>query len=631
MYKFLHIAAAVCLSTIASAQHSVDHRLTVALSGDADFDSIQGAIDSLSVSPTVRTTILIYTGTYTEDVVLDSDAGNVDLVGIDPIGVVIEPPANTDAVTIKGVGARNNSVQNLTIRTEDDTLGEGRGIVIAKDGTGDDPSAIQIIGVRIETAGDSSAAIDMEDACSDIQISNVYIRNTGDFSPAIDGELGTDVMVTGCDFSCHDGRLLPGDDWVITTSVLETVVRATGGSAADDTAPIELRGHNNLIVDNCTLRGRGYGMVIQNDSDNVVVSNCDIEGAHAGVRINCGTNIRFQGCRIAANSDLGLLPSITAEYFGARVSQSATGCTTLSSVVFTGCEISAYSDRSGRDAIGVLVEDAPADGPARFLDCTIMAEVTSNGDRAFGVAAGDFGSTPAGDPDSVALVGGSIDTVNGNERETDVYDLYNESPDDEIWIRTTGTAFSRWFGEIGAAVGEEVEVLRVVNIPSATNSKVLSARTLIGVEQTITTGISNPETYRVLSITGNRSGMAGDVIIIGQDWGLRPITDSIALNGTATVKGVKAFRRVDKIILPAWTTALNGETVSVGTTETLGLHSPISVTGDLLQIGQKASAASAYTLQSTVPTPSVLRGTVDTAPISPADGDSIEFTYRASK
>ncbi|MFG0259348.1 MAG: hypothetical protein ACF8LK_03265, partial [Phycisphaerales bacterium JB041] len=125
--------------------------------------------------------------------------------------------------------------------------------------------------------------------------------------------------------------------------------------------------------------------------------------------------------------------------------------------------------------------------------------------------------------------------------------------------------------------------------------------------------------------------ISGDVIIIGQDWGLRPITDSIALTGTATVKGVKAFRRVNKIILPPMTPMTIGETVSVGTTETLGLHAPISVTGDLLQIGQKASAASAYTLQSTVPTPSVLRGTVDTAPISPADGDSIEFTYRASK
>lgn len=631
MYRLLLIASAVCLSTTASAQHSLDHTLTVDLSGDADFDSIQGAIDSLSVSPTVRTTILIYTGTYNEDLVLDSDAGNVDLVGVDPIGVVIEPPANTDAVTIKGVGARNNSVQNLTIRTDDDTLGEGRGIVIAKDGTGDDPSAIQIIGVRIETAGDSSAAIDLEDACSDIQISDVYIRNTGDFSPAIDGELGTDVIVTGCDFSCHDGRLLPGEGWVITGSVLETVIRATGGSAADDTAPIELRGHDNLIVDNCMLRGRGYGIVIQNDSDNVVVSNCDIEGAHAGVRINCGTNIRFQGCRIVANSDLGLLPSITAEYIGARVSESATGCTTLSSVVFTGCEISAYSDRSGRDAIGVLVEDAPADGPARFLDCTIMAEVTSNGDRAFGVAAGDFGSTPAGDPDSVALVGGSIDTVNGNERETDVYDLYNESPDDEIWIRTTGTAFSRWFGEIGAAVGEEVDVLRVVDIPSAGNATVLMATALVGTEQTITSLITDPDIYRVLSVTGNKSSISGDVIIIGKDWALRPITDSIALDGTVTVKGVKAFREVDKIILPPMTPMTIGETVSIGTTETLGLHAPISRSGDLLQVGQKASAAASYTLQSTVPTPSVLRGTVDTSPISPADGDSIEFTYRASK
>ncbi len=629
MHKLLCIAA-VCFAATAHAQHSYTNTLTVdPTAGKADYTEIQAAIDSLS-SPTVRTTILIYAGTYTEEVTLGTTSDNIDLIGIDPIGVVIVAPADKDAVTIEGAGVRNNSVQNLTIQTDDDTINEGRGIVIKKAGTGDDPSAIQIIGVRIETTGDRSPAIKMDDACNDIEITGVYIRNTGDFSAAIDGELGTDVIVTGCDFSCHDGRLLPGDNWLIANSVLETVKSVTGGSSLDDSAPIELWGHDNLIVDNCTLRGRGFGIVIQNDSDNVVVSNCDIEGGLAGVRIKCGTNIRFQGCRIVANSDLGKTTALSGEYTGVRVNEATVACTSLSSITFAGCEISAYSDETDRDAIGVLVEDAPADGPVRFLNCTISAEATSTGDRAFGVAAGDLGSTPAGDPDSVAVIGGSIDTTNGDERETDVYDLYNESPDNAIWITTSGTQFSRWFGEIGAAVGQEVEVLRVVNIPSAGAAKVLGATTLLVTERIITANITDPDIYRVLSITGNKPLMSGEVIIIGQDWALRPITDSISLNGTTTVKGVKAFRKVRKIILPAWTKQLNGETISIGTTETLGLHAPISETSDLLQIGQKASAATSYTLQSIVPTPSVLRGTVDTSPISPADDDSIEFTYRAS-
>jgi hypothetical protein len=631
LYRLLRIAAVACLATAAHAQHSYTNTFTVDPTvGVADFGSIQGAINSLS-SPTAKTTILIYAGTYTEEVTLGTTSGNIDLVGIDREAVIIISPPDKDAITIKGIGARHNSVQNLTIRTDDDTLGEGRGIVIAKDGTGDDPSTIQIIGVRIENAGDRSPAIEMEDACGDIQISGVYIRNTGDFSAAIKGELGTGVSVNGCDISCHDGRLLPGDDWIITNSVLETVASATGSSAADDTAPIELVDHDNLIVDNCTLRGRGFGIIIQSDSDNVTVSNCDIEGAHAGARIKCGTNIRFQNCRLAANSELGKLTALSNEYVGVHVTEASLECASLSSVTFSGCTISAYSDESTRDAIGVLVEDAPADGPARFLDCTIMAEATSNGDRAFGVAAGDFGSTPAGDPDSVALVGGSVDTINGNERETDVYDLYNESPDDEVWIRTTGTKFSRWFGEIGAAVGEEVEVLRVVDIPSAGNATVLATTTLLGTEQIVTTNITDPSIYRVLSVTGNKPLMSGNVIIIGKDWGNRPIADSIIVSGTITNKGVKAFRFVDKIILPAWTVASVGETISIGTTETLGLHAPISKAEDLLQIGQKASAASSYTLQSTVPTPNVVRGTVDTFGLSPAANDSIEFTYRASK
>ncbi len=306
-------------------------------------------------------------------------------------------------------------------------------------------------------------------------------------------------------------------------------------------------------------------------------------------------------------------------------------CTSLSSITFAGCDITAYSDKSGRDAIGVHVEDAPSDGPAQFLNCTISAEVTSTGDRAFGVVAGEIDQNPVvGDPDSVAIIGGSVNASDADERQVTLFDFYSETTGDP-WILTTGTQFSRWKGAIGAAVGQDVTVLRVVNIPSAGAATVLTARTLIGVEQIITIGITDPRAYRALSVTGNKSGMNGSVIIIGRDWALRSITDSISFSGTSTVDGVKAFRFVDKIILPPWTTPFNSETVSVGTTELLGLHAPVSEDTDLLQIGQKAAAASSYALQSSVPTPSVERGTVDISSLNPADDDSIEFTYRASK
>ncbi|MBK7405351.1 MAG: right-handed parallel beta-helix repeat-containing protein [Phycisphaerales bacterium] len=628
--KLLAPILAACLAAAAQGQHGYTNCITVdPTTGKADYTTIQAAINSLS-SPTDRTTILIYPATYTEEVVLGATSGNIDLVGVDRDSVVIVAPANKDAVTIKGTGVRNNSVQNLTIRTDDDDEEEGRGIVLKIDGTGADPSDVQIVGVRIETAGDSSPAIEVINAFTDIEVRDVFLRTTGVNSASIEGRQAAGVRVINCDFSCDDGRLYAGDDFLVSGCVLETRQSAGGTPANDDTAPIELWGHDNLVVDNCTLRGRGYGITVQYENavpDNVLVSNCDIEGAHSGAFIRCGTNIAFQGCRLAANSDLGKQRvGSTPEYVGVRVKANAS-CTALASITFSQCVINAYSDEEDRDAIGVLVEDAPSDGPVRFLDCTISAEVTSDGDRALGVVAGELDTT-TGEPDSIMLIGGSVDAIDADERQTALYDLWNPADDDAVWIAATGTKFSRWKGAIGAAVGQEATVMRVAGLQSAGAATVLAATGLTGVEQTIVNDISPIDNYRVLSVTGNHSEMNQAVIIMGLDWALRPIADSIVLSGTSTVAGVKAFRRVTKIILKAGD---SGQTVSVGTTNILGLHAPVSATGDLLQIGRKTSAGTSYTIFASIPSPSVERGTVDISTLSPNNNDAFEFTYRASR
>lgn len=53
-----------------------------------DFQTIQDAIDSV-LQPQLRTTILIYAGEYEEEIVLDTDADNINLVGVDPSAVII--------------------------------------------------------------------------------------------------------------------------------------------------------------------------------------------------------------------------------------------------------------------------------------------------------------------------------------------------------------------------------------------------------------------------------------------------------------------------------------------------------------------------------------------------------------
>ncbi len=274
----MHKAALVlvlCLVAAAHAQHNFSRTFTVDPSGNADYTTIQAAINAIvPANPAVQQTILIYPGTYAEALTLGAARDHVELRGVDRDAVIISVPMDSDGITIQGNGDRANTIENLTIiAPDDDTPDKGRGIVI-KDNGGAAPSNIRIVGVRIETAGDTSPALDFEDACSDIEIREVFIRTTGVNAASIDGRLGSNVQVMDCNSSTDDGRLKPGDNWLISGCFLETRQSAGGTAANDDTAPIELWGNKNLVVDNCALRGRGYGISILYGSgvpDNVVV------------------------------------------------------------------------------------------------------------------------------------------------------------------------------------------------------------------------------------------------------------------------------------------------------------------------------------------------------------------------
>ena len=674
MHRLLRIATIASLATVAQAQHGFSHTFTVDPSGNADYTTIQGAINAIPAASRPAT-ILVYAGTYTEAVTLSDP--EIDIVGIDRKGVVIKPPANTDAVTITGNGERLNTIRNLTIWTDDDTAGEGRGIVIENNG-GADPTDITIDGVTFRIDGANSDAILLDDRAHNIEISNVtvlgaaedtikgvcitggtsadpsldiaisnvvmlldgcsakgvafedeaenvtitglFVRKPSFGGRGIEAEFATNLTVENCDILAHDGDgLIVGPNTIVRDSSI--VVRKDYGSddgcgsSADDKPGITIGDVAGVVIDDCYLEGRFAGLSIGTDAEEVTVVASDIRGGVAGVGINGASDILLSNCRIAGDSDLGFDSTLPPkQHYGVRVLGTTSGLSVASSV------ISARSTTS-KDAMGVLVEVAPTDRPLQVLDCAVSASVTS---AATGVAHAVQSKATEG----IAMIGGSADATDGDDRETDVYDIYNASST-AVRIRTSGTKFSRWKGAVGAAVGERAAVQRVVNVPSAGATTVLSARSLTGLEQIIVTGITDPKIFRVLSVTGNTAGMDQTVIIIGLDWGLRPIADAIELDGTSTVDGVKAFRKVTKIILPAQ--SAGGQSVSVGTAEILGLHSPISTADDLQQIGQKASAGTSYSIQATTHTPSVERGTVDISGLSPANNDSIEFTYLASE
>lgn len=89
--------------------------------------------------------------------------------------------------------------------------------------------------------------------------------------------------------------------------------------------------------------------------------------------------------------------------------------------------------------------------------------------------------------------------------------------------------------------------------PAAATSDAIKTITLGAAAQTITTGITNPDYPRALAVVGSVAGITGDVVIAGTNYAGEAITDTIALDGTTSKPGTKAFKTVTSITVPART------------------------------------------------------------------------------
>lgn len=146
-----------------------------------------------------------------------------------------------------------------------------------------------------------------------------------------------------------------------------------------------------------------------------------------------------------------------------------------------------------------------------------------------------------------------------------------------------------------------VSLYEVLGTPAlGTNTAVHAAVTLTASAQSVTTAITDPDYARALLVKGNASGIAGNVVIYGKNINGQNIQETIALNGSSAVSGNVAFASVYKIVLPAKTNA-SGDTVSIGTTNKLGLMHPISASGSikLLKVAGTAESAAAVDVANT--------------------------------
>jgi hypothetical protein len=121
--------------------------------------------------------------------------------------------------------------------------------------------------------------------------------------------------------------------------------------------------------------------------------------------------------------------------------------------------------------------------------------------------------------------------------------------------------------------------------PAAATSDAIKTITLGAAAQTITTGITNPDYPRALAVAGNAAGIAGNVVIAGTNYAGEAITDTIALDGTTSKPGTKAFKTVTSITVPAQThtPAQQVETATIVGTITQEGTATVTVTSELYE------------------------------------------------
>ena len=89
----------------------------------------------------------------------------------------------------------------------------------------------------------------------------------------------------------------------------------------------------------------------------------------------------------------------------------------------------------------------------------------------------------------------------------------------------------------------------------------------------VTTGITNPDFPRQITITGNAAGITGTVSLVGTDINDAALSEDLTAVDNTTVTSTKAFKTITSITVPTRTTA--GDTISVGTGAKVGL--PVAV------------------------------------------------------
>jgi len=97
---------------------------------------------------------------------------------------------------------------------------------------------------------------------------------------------------------------------------------------------------------------------------------------------------------------------------------------------------------------------------------------------------------------------------------------------------------------------------------------------------TVTTGFSAITFPRLVSVTGNQATCTGNLVLTGTDIEGVVISDTLVINGTATVNSVKSFKTISQAVVP--TRGAASDAITIGTVNTFGLPIRLSNTAQVI-------------------------------------------------
>jgi len=509
---------------------------------------------------------------------IDRDAVIIAPTGTDENGITITSGTET---------SRSNTIRNLTIRTTD-----GHGIEIVE-GTA---------------------------TPRDIVIESCVIAAAGEGKDGILGPDAEDVLVTRCDVE-SDTRsgIDAGDRWTIRSTSVRA--RANGTPVPNG---LDIRGDEGVRVIQCDVFSEVRAVRLGEDTTDLVFSECSFRSDEAGgpfratIMFFKADNVLFERCVIHQDATNGS-GSEAHGIFG--------DLDPSDDITFDSCFIKVEAGTNVLDAIGFKQDQT---GVYTFRDCLIRTSNTGDPENPQSRAAA-YGIQQNNENDTLIVTGGAILTSSSRERERQVLDIGDQelaAPAGPVHI--SGTRLSKWGVPIGSAERARSVVQRVIDAGPADPAGIRAATTLGASEKEVTPTFQ-PDVYRVISATGDTNGMDQTVYVIGTNFAGDRIADEITLDDEETVDGRKPFATITEIILPEKKT--DGEAVSIGITNGLGLYFPIDDVADIVQHSVLVSSGGGefYEVQSPL-----VEGRVDTDfstvwPSISIGGDSFEFVVLSSQ